>query len=238
MPRSIGRWTAVVAVLTMVAYAGCRRAGTPDEVQPSVTPAEEQPAPGEVPKKPEESAMVKPKVEEPPPPPKMPEVLMTEADREKCVLWVDDPMPDAELPDPAGQTHSVSGFLGETLTVVFFWTRGSTEFSAMAARQTLGDLQEYVYEPYAEKGVQVIAINEADTPEEVQALVDGAGATFTTLLDPDGALFAQVAKEQLPRPYLLDAEGKILWFDCEFSLATREKLLQAIQAALIEAGKP
>lgn len=237
MPRSSGRWMVLVAMLTMVIYAGCRRDGTPDEVESSVTPVEEHAAPDEVPEKVEASVVAEPKVEEPPPTPTMPEVLMIEADREKCLLWVDDPMPSAELPDPAGQTHSVSGFLGEKLTVVFFWTRGSTEFSAIAARQALGDLQKDVYEPYAEKGVQVMAVNEGDTAEEVQALVDGAGATFTTLLDPDGALFAQVAKEQLPRPYLLDAEGKILWFDIEFSPTTREKLLQAIQAALIEAGE-
>ena len=181
--------------------------------------------------------MEEPKVEEPPPPPKMPEVLLIEADRDKCVLWVDDPMPDAELTDLAGETQSLGELLGEKLTVVFFWTSGSSEFSGMAAQRALEDLQKDIYEPYAEKGVQVLAVNEGETADDVQKMVDGAGATFINFVDPDGAFFSQVAKEKLPRPYLLDAEGKILWFDLEFSRTTRDNLLQAIQVALGEAGE-
>jgi len=53
-------------------------------------------------------------------------------------------------------------------------------------------------------------------------------------IDPGGALFAQVAHEKLPRIYVLDAEGKVLWFDMEYSEITREEMLQTIQVALGE----
>ena len=84
------------------------------------------------------------------------------------------------------------------------------------------------------EGLRVVAVNEGDTAESVKSLVEKAAATFPCLLDPDGALFDQVATEKLPRVYLLDAEGTILWFDLEFSRTTRDKLLQAIQFALDE----
>jgi peroxiredoxin len=175
--------------------------------------------------------------EEPPPPPTIPEVHLTDALQELCLVGVDDPMPDAELTDPEGQKQALTALRGEKLTLVFFWTRGSSQFSAMAAQMALEDLQKDVREPYAAKGVQVVAVNEGDAPEAVKETMDGAGVTFPSLLDPDGALFAQVAKERLPRPYLLDAEGKILWFDLEYSQATRDNLMQAIQVALGEIGE-
>jgi peroxiredoxin len=146
-------------------------------------------------------------------------------------------MPEADLTDLGGQEQPLAEGYGEKLTVVFFWTRGDTEFSAMAASQALEDLQLDVFEPYSEKGVQVVAVNEGDTVEDVKATVEEAGAKFTLLVDPEGALMAKVATEKLPRPYLLDAEGKILWFDLEFSRTTRDSLLQAIEVALGETGE-
>ena len=63
-----------------------------------------------------------------------------------------------------------------------------------------------------------------------QAALEKAGANFPNLLDADGKAFAQVGSERLPRTYLLDPQGKILWFDIEYSLATRRELHQALRA--------
>jgi peroxiredoxin len=172
--------------------------------------------------------------EEPPPPPTIPKVHLLEADRETCLVVVGDAMPEAELADLAGEKQALAGLRGEKLTLVFFWTSGDSEFSAMRAQAALEDLQKDVHEPYAEKGVGVVAVNEGDTAESVKKLVDEAAAAFPNLLDTDGTLFAKVATKNLTRPYLLDAEGKILWFDLEYSSTTRDNLMQAIQVALGE----
>ena len=233
MPTSDGRWMILVAALVVGLCAGCPQGDTggpqPGDMQvaPAQPPAEANLSPGET-----------TPVEEPPPPPTIPEVHLTEADQKTCLIGVDDAMPDAELVDLEGQKQALAGLRGEKLTLVFFWTRGSSEFSAMGAQMALEDLEKDVHEPYADKGVEVVAVNEGDTPETVKETMDEAGITFAGLLDPDGALFAQVAKERLPRPYLLDAEGKILWFDLEYSEATRDNLMQAIQVALAETGGP
>ena len=49
------------------------------------------------------------------------------------------------------------------------------------------------------------------------------------LVDADRAYFRQVATEKLPRTYLLDRNGKILWFDLEYSRSMRRELQNAIQ---------
>jgi hypothetical protein len=97
----------------------------------------------------------------------------------------------------------------------------------------LGDLQD-LSDAYLEKGVHIIGINEGDADEDVRMCVAGADAKFPILLDQDGAFFKKVATETLPRIYLLNAEGKILWFDLEFSLTTRRNLKKGIQVALGE----
>ena len=224
----------LLAALVVALCVGCRQGDTegPPPSGEDTASAGGPPAKAQVP--PDEP----PKVEEPPPPPKIPEVHLTDALRETCLVGVDDAMPEAELVDLEGQKQPLSGLRGEKLTLVFFWTRGSSQFSAMAAQMALEDLEKDVHEPYSDKGVQVVAVNESDTAEAVKETAEEAGVTFPSLLDPDGALFAQVAKERLPRPYLLDAEGKILWFDLEYSEPTRDNLMQAIQVALGEMGEP
>jgi hypothetical protein len=52
---------------------------------------------------------------------------------------------------------------------------------------------------------------------------------LTTLLDPEGKAFAQVGSEKLPRVFVLDGAGKIVWFDLEYSHSTRRELKQAVQ---------
>lgn len=233
MPKSDGRWMILVAALVAGLCAGCPQGDT-DGPQPG----EAQVTPGQPTAKANLSPGETIPAEEPPPPPTIPEVHLTDALQELCLVGVDDPMPDAELADLEGRKQALAGLRGEKLTLVFFWARGSSEFSAMAAQMALEDLQKDVHEPYADKGVQVVAVNEGDTAEAVKQTAGESGVTFPSLLDPDGALFARVAKERLPRPYLLDAEGKILWFDLEFSQATRDNLMQAIQVALGKLGEP
>ena len=129
------RWIILAAALTFGLGAGCRDGSTPAQPPPSGTPAQGQAAPGPA----QGSDVDTTPVEEPPPPPTIPEVLLIEADRETCLVGVDDPMPDAELVDLDGQGQSLGELQGEKLTVVLFWTIGSSEFSSLAA-QTVGSV--------------------------------------------------------------------------------------------------
>ncbi len=166
------------------------------------------------------------------PPAKMPEVFLTEEQRRSCVVLDGDIMPEAELPDLDGNLQPLAQLRGEKLTVVCLWKSGKTYPGELKAIEILGDLQDLA-DAYSDKGVRVVAINERDPPEVVRKLVAEAKAMFH-LLDPDGAFFDRIATEKLPRVYLLDSEGKILWFDLEYSLTTLRILKKGIQVALGE----
>jgi peroxiredoxin len=162
----------------------------------------------------------------------MPEVLLSEADRATCLVKIGDAMPEGKLPDLQEKTVSLTELRGEKLTVIFFWTVGETKYSALAATSALEDLEKDVFQRYRAEGVGVIGINENDQLEVVSKHVKDGGPTFPVVLDPGGAYLAAVATERIPRIYLVDAGGKILWFDLEYSETTRSALQEAIQAAL------
>jgi peroxiredoxin len=124
-----------------------------------------------------------------------------------------------------GDAAKLSELLGKSATVVVFW-KGDRRM----ALEELADLGPDVIEPFEKDGVTVvgIAVNESDTSAP-EALAK-AGAKFTNLLDADGKAFAEVGSEKLPRTYVLDADGRIVWFDIEYSLTTRRELNAALRA--------
>ena len=168
-----------------------------------------------------------PKAVEPPPKPVIPETSFSEEKAKTNILNVSDVMPNAALPDMAGKPVELHSLFGDKLTVVCFWNGEGT-----SGPQALSELDKYIAKPYAPKGVAVIGINLGDPPQAIKEKVDLAEAKFPILQDPAGNYFKKVATSMLPRIYLLDADGKILWFDAEYSRGTRRDLEQGIDAAL------
>jgi peroxiredoxin len=199
--------------------------------QPASKPAASKPAP----KAETKPAAVKPKLQAPPPPPTIPKVALSDALRATCLVSVGDTMPTGELPDPAGKMHALDSLYGEKLTVVCFWTIGTSHRSQLVAAAELQDLMKKVAEPFGKKGVHVVGINVGDAPAAVGQEVGKAAVTFPNLLDPKGEFLAKVAKDKkMPRTFLLDASGRILWFDVEYSRPSRRDLAQSIRVVLGE----
>lgn len=165
---------------------------------------------------------------EPSPKPTMPKVVMTEAQSATCLKQVGDPLPEATLKTLDGQQQSLAAALGKTLSVVLFWSSDDPEFATFL----LEDMTSDVVKPYGERGVQLLAINVRGGEDEIRKVLDRAKVEFPTFRDEDGSLLAQVATEKLPRIYLVESQGKILWFDIEYSRTTRRQLGEAIRVAL------
>lgn len=232
--RRPSTWQALgLAALLLAFFSGCPQAEKPPAEPAGSTQGGEQAQPN-----PEETATPQPEKkaepEPPPPPPTVPEVHMPEALRQTCLVFVGDQMPDGELNDLDGNKKTLSSLYGKKLTVVLFWTRGKELYDQMTTTSALEDLEKDVAEPYGPKGVAVVGIDVKDPVDEARKTVEEAGAKYPILSDPEGEYFAKVATQDLPRVYLLDADGKIIWLDIEFSRITRRNLEQAIQVELGE----
>jgi len=147
-----------------------------------------------------------------------------------CLVKVGDAVPEAELPDLTGKPTPLRSLFGKKATVILFWSSES-----LYALQALRRLEMDVVEPFGDKGIRAVGINVKDEPEAARKTVEDAGVKLANLLDAQGAYFVRLATvpaKQLPRVYLLDPAGKILWFDVEYSGITRDSLKQAIEAVL------
>ncbi len=234
-------WIVVIVAGLAVACTACqpKTTGKPAEKKPAAARTEaeasEQSAPQPATSAEHKTMARKPRPQPPPPPLTIPKVALSDALRATCIINVGDTMPDAELQDSAGKIHALESLYGPKLTVVCLWTIGATPRSRLVAVATLHDLMKDVAVPFGEKGVRVIGVNIGDAAAAVGQEVSQAGATFPNLLDPKGEFFAKIAKDkQMPRTFLLDAAGRILWFDVEYSRPSRRDLVQSIRVALGE----
>jgi len=157
----------------------------------------------------------------------MPKVVLSDAHAKTCLVKVGDALPEIQLKTLAGKPQPLAPLLGKRLTVVLFWHSANSY-----AVEELADLGPDVGKPFADAGVKLIAIDERDRADVVAALVKRLGITFPVLLDADGKGLSGVATRRLPRTYLLDGQGKILWFDIEYSASTRRQLRDAIRVTL------
>jgi len=212
-------------VLTAAICTGCGRV-TDD--QPKPTPPSGKPSSDQQASQPGKTEHSK----QPPPKPSMPQVVLTEAEQQTCLVKVGDLFPRAQLPDLHGKMYSLQELFGPRLSVVCFWTGGNTEQQQSRAVDVLEFLQSEVSKPFAQQ-VRVIGVNVGDDAQTISELAARAGVQFVTLLDAQGSLLKQVATdERLPRVYLLDAQGKVLWFDMELRRISRQDLLTAIGVSL------
>lgn len=157
----------------------------------------------------------------------VPEVLLTAQHEALCHVKVGNQMPAIELPKVGGGQAKLADLYGDAATVVVFW-KGDRRM----ALDELADLGPDVVEPYGSRGVSVVGIAVEESMSDARAVLSKAGADFTNLLDADGQAFAKVGSEKLPWTLVLDPAGTIVWFDMEYSHATRRELQQTLQATL------
>jgi peroxiredoxin len=165
-------------------------------------------------------------------PPKIAPVALSKAHQAMCKVQVGQPMPEISLPPLAGgEAVKLSSLYGKKGTVVVFW-KGDRRMG----REELADVGPEVLDMFGKAGIAVVGIATGSAANDAAAALKAAkAADFPNLSDADGKAFALVGTEKLPRTFLLDPQGKILWFDIEYSLATRRELNEALRAV---AGEP
>ena len=158
----------------------------------------------------------------------VPPVILTKQHANLCRVKVGDSLPAIELPTATGgKKTKLADLYGKAATVVVFWA-GDREMSHLE----MADLADDVIGPFGPKGVAVVGVAVKEKPDQVAAALKEIGKDVPMLVDDKGSAFAQVGSRRLPRTFLLDSHGKIIWFDIEYSHATRRELQQALAATV------
>ncbi len=218
-------------LILATALGGCLPVEVVDEPEPQPANTEATAEPAKPPAGVKQPRAAEPEL--PPPPPTIPKVDLTESLDATCLVRVGDTIPEGDLVDVEGKSHAIREVLGEKLTVLVFWNS-----EVLHSVVELEDLAREIAEPLSRRGGRIIAVNTGDTAEKAAEAAKAAGAEFLVLLDPEKAYFGKLATERLPRTYVLDGKGVILWFDLEYSRTTRRHLEQTIDVALGETPAP
>lgn len=118
------------------------------------------------------------------------------------VLAVGDKAPDFELVDLDGNTHRLSDYKGQGVFLNFWGTwcgPCKTEMPYM----------EHQYNEFKEKGVQVLAINIAESNLKVESFKDQYGLSFPIAIDKNGSVKEAYNIVPLPTTFLINEEGEI-----------------------------
>lgn len=166
----------------------------------------------------------------------IPKVVLSETLEATCLVKVGDTFPSGTLVDLGETPVDLEKLLSEDgfkYTIIFFWNSSSS-----SSLQELEDMDQEIQPEFGPRGLLIVGINEKDSVEMIQEKLEDAGADIPILVDADGSFFDKVATEKIARTYLLDKTGKILWFDIEYSEATRRSLRHAIESLLGDESEP
>ena len=108
-----------------------------------------------------------------------------------------------ELPELATEEDvPLTSYMGKVV-VLNFWATWCGP-----CRAEMGALQR-ISNDWEDDGLVVLAINEEEPPEQVQAYIDEEGLTFTVLLDRFGLVSQDYKVAQLPTTFIIDRQGII-----------------------------
>lgn len=118
------------------------------------------------------------------------------------LLRVGDQAPDFSLVDLDGNSHKLSDYEGEGVFLNFWgtWCKPCVKEMPAMDRQ---------YEEYSEQGVQILAVNIAQSEFEVKSFAKQYGLDFPIVIDKNKSVMAAYNIRPLPTTVLVNPEGKI-----------------------------
>ncbi len=102
--------------------------------------------------------------------------------------------------------------------------------------QAMPQIEKVTHE-FADKGVQLIAVNLQETPDKISSMLERQKLSPTVVLDRDGVVAARYAANAIPQTVVIDREGKVTRLFIGGGPKLGDQLREALQA-LMPAEKP
>lgn len=118
------------------------------------------------------------------------------------VLKIGDDAPNFTLVDMHDNKHNLEEYKGQGVFLNFWGTW------CKPCEREFPIIDRY-YNDYKEKGIQVLAINIAESDFVVQNYIDRKGLTFPVLIDKNKSVMEAYNINPLPTTILINSEGKI-----------------------------
>lgn len=152
-----------------------------------------------------------------------------ESPEETTVIRAGDPAPDFTTEMLDGSRQRLSDLRGQVVLLTFWASWCPT---CQAEMQVVG---EQIIERFADAPFTFLPVSRAESRDEVLAYMEQEGYTFPVGLDPDGQIYGLYATSYIPRHYVIDPDGTVVYQSVDYDTEKFSALLAAIEAALRDA---
>ncbi len=111
-------------------------------------------------------------------------------------------------------------------TLLIFWATWCPP-----CRLELSKLQEHIIDRYGDK-INVLPISRGEERAKVEGYISKMGYTFAVGLDGDQSIYRQYATNYIPRCFVIDANGKVLYSGVGYDETVAKEVEQNIDKAL------
>ena len=134
--------------------------------------------------------------------------------------------PDFSLPTLSGEIFKLSDHRGEVVLLNFFATWCGP------CKQEMPHLQKDIWEKHRADGLVVLSVSREEKVEVVTEYIKRNNLTIPFAVDSDRSVYAGYASGYIPRNYLIDRDGKILFQSIGFEAADFAQLKALIATEL------
>lgn len=114
-------------------------------------------------------------------------------------------MPDFSVKDLSDSEFKLSNFRGKVV-FVYFWATWCPY-----CRAEMQHLEQEIWQKYKSEDFAMIAVAREETNQQITRYKEQANISFPFAADSSGEIFNQFANRGVPRSYVVDRNGKILF---------------------------
>ena len=144
---------------------------------------------------------------------------------ETTLINAGDIAPDFTVEMLDGSKVTLSALQGKP-TLLIFWATWCPP-----CRLELSKLQEHIIDRYDDK-INVLPISRGEERAKVEEYISKMGYTFAVGLDGDQSIYRKYATNYIPRCFVIDAKGKVLYSGVGYDEAIAKEVEQNIEKAL------
>lgn len=144
---------------------------------------------------------------------------------ETTLINAGDVAPDFTVEMLDGSKVTLSALQGKP-TLLIFWATWCPP-----CRLELSKLQEHIIDRYGDK-INVLPISRGEERAKVEEYISKMDYTFAVGLDGDQSIYRKYATNYIPRCFVIDAKGKVLYSGVGYDEAIAKEVEQNIEKAL------
>ncbi len=141
------------------------------------------------------------------------------------LIHAGDVAPDFTVEMLDGSKVTLSELQGKP-TLLIFWATWCPP-----CRLELSKLQEHIIDPYGDK-INVLPISRGEERGKVKSYISKMGYTFAIGLDGDQSIYSKYATNYIPRCFVIDANGKVLYSGVGYDEVVAKEVEESIEKAL------